>query len=121
MMMNFIKTQNQFIMKITYLFLVSFFYHYSYGQDMRDGRHIFNYDVSLEKCNYDGTPITPTVFERVQANTIFLIRNIVGSDYIIHIAKFTGETPKAIALNSRLYQNPQNNDIFLDYQKLITS
>ncbi|GAA3935794.1 hypothetical protein [Hymenobacter algoricola] len=69
--------------------------------DSRDGRHIFNHDIPLTQCNFDGSPVSGAVPQPISANTIFTIRTIVDTDYIIRIARFTaGEkfTEKNIAL-----------------------
>ncbi|MCM5530632.1 hypothetical protein [Parasegetibacter sp. NRK P23] len=80
--------------------------------NIRDGRHIFNYDVSLTQCNFDGSAIAGATAERIEANTIFYVKNIVGSDYIIQIAKFTSNTASAKALNTKLVSTATGSDIF---------
>lgn len=86
--------------------------------NIRDGRHIFNYDVTLTQCNFDGNAIAGAIPERIEANTIFYVKNIVGTDYIIQIAKFTSNNATAKALNVKLvstaagdifFKLPQNN------------
>jgi hypothetical protein len=57
--------------------------------DPRDGRHIFNYDIQLTQCNFDGSAVGGAVPQTISANTIFTIRTTVGPDYIIRIAEFT--------------------------------
>jgi len=88
---------------------------------MRDGRHIFNYDMTLTPCNFDGSAIGGATPERIEANTIFDIRNIIGGDYVIKVSKFTSNNVTAKALNAKLVVTEAGNDIFFklsqsDYQ-----
>lgn len=74
---------------------------------MRDGLHIFNHDIILTPCEFDGSPIaggaTPQLLEE---NTIFSIRSINPPDYIITIPKSTRRSEAADAkFNSRLVVN----------------
>ncbi len=80
--------------------------------NIRDGRHIFNYDITLTPCNFDGSTIAGATPERIEANTIFVVKNIVSTYYIIQISKFTSNNPTATTLNARLVTTLLGNDIF---------
>jgi hypothetical protein len=81
-------------------------------KDIRDGRHIFNFDVSLTKCDFDGSAVAGANPERIEANTVFYVKNIIGTDYIIQIAKFTRNNATAVALNAKLVSNSGNDYFF---------
>lgn len=79
--------------------------------DVRDGRHVFNYDVTLTSCNFDGSSSQSTFTERFAAETKFVVRNIVGNDYIIQVLEYVGSQPEVVQLNQRLVGNAAG-DIF---------
>lgn len=87
--------------------------------DMREGRHIFNYDTELSQCSFDGTPLRGTPTEKIKENTIFTIRRVVGTDYIIQIAKYTSNTATAQALNLKFYKTTADEDIFFKLPKAV--
>ena len=62
------------------------------AEDMRDGSHIFNYDVTLHTCALDGTnlPAPVSATKTIMRNTRFEIRTTIGANYIIRIITFTG-------------------------------
>ncbi|MES2648089.1 MAG: hypothetical protein V4717_14525 [Bacteroidota bacterium] len=97
---------------ILLLTMITVCYSLSAQDDIRDGRHIFNYDVTLNRCNFDGSTIVGAGSERIEANKIFIIKNIIGADYIIQISKFTSGNAAANALNAKFVVNAAGEDIF---------
>lgn len=94
----YLKIMKQFILLILF-FLIFLPSHSQTGsqsqEDMRYGRHIFEYDVVLTKCNLDGNPVNGSDPQVIEDGTIFYITRIVGNDdYIIRIAKYTKGTKK---------------------------
>lgn len=86
-------------------------------RDMRDGRHVFNYDVTLTSCKIDGGSITGAVTERIEANTIFVIRTITANHYVIHVSKFTSNNATSTALNQKLVSSAAGADIYFKLSK----
>lgn len=72
--------------------------------DMREGRHVLNFDVVLQRCDFEGKEDGGTP-QRIPQNTVFSIRNISGSDYVIQVATFTAESQMAKTSNSLLVVN----------------
>lgn len=98
--------------------------------DPRDGRHIFNYNVTLTRCNPDGTMFVPPPAaaaptpaptaaaavarvpipsgpQTIEKNTIFTITSVIGGDYIIKIETFTSGSTRA-ALNNKTFVRDEN-------------
>jgi hypothetical protein len=85
----------------------------SYAQpDLRENRHIFKYDFSLEECEFDGTVVSPENKQVMNNGWIFKIRNIIGTDYVIQISKFTHESTSTQAQNLKTYQDSNNENIY---------
>ncbi len=84
-----------------------------FGQtDLRENRHTFKYDISLEECNFDGTVATPTNKQTMEQGWKFKVRNVVGSDYIIQVSKFTDGSTKAISQNLKTYKDSNEENIY---------
>lgn len=92
------------------------------AQDMRDGRHIFNYSVSLPFCDFNGVPDTSGDGALIQPDIVFVVRFIIpNGNYVIQLVKFKGSgtnniTSESIArkpsddeLNRNFYNDGQDN------------
>jgi len=85
----------------------------SFGQtDVRENRHTFKYDIELEECEFDGTAITPTNKIVMEKGWKFRVRNVVGTNYIIQVSKFTDGSPTATAQNLETFQDSNNDNIY---------
>ncbi|MEQ8241570.1 MAG: hypothetical protein RIA69_20320 [Cyclobacteriaceae bacterium] len=85
----------------------------SYAQlDLRENRHIFKYDLALKECKFDGTAIAPENKQVMKKGWIFGIRNIIGTDYIIQVSKFTDGSTSAQTQNLKTYQGTNNENIY---------
>jgi hypothetical protein len=104
-------------MKNYLLFVVSLlgFYAVSAQSDPRDGRHIFNYDIELPQCGFDGT-LSGSGSKRIKANTAFEVRNTTTTDYIIQISEYT-KGKKKDSLNLELHKTSANQDIYFKLLK----
>lgn len=99
-------------MKFFYLIIALFIVtSISAQQDPRVGRHVFNIPTSLKQCDRDGTDKDNN--QNIERDWEFTIENIVGTDYIIQIAKFTSGSDKAIAQNLLTYQDSTGKNIYL--------
>lgn len=88
------------------ILLVCIGYNPLYAQPaIRDGWHVFNYEIWLTPCNPDGSLMgaNPQIIE---ANTIFSVTAIVSTNYVIRISKFTNGSDTAKARNLRLVTSP---------------
>ena len=78
--------------------------------DAREGRHIFNYDIQLQQCDFNGKGAGKP--ERIKANTAFVIRNITSTDYVIQISMYRGNSKETKDLNLKFYKTAEEADIF---------
>jgi len=86
---------------------------FSFGQtDLRENRHTFKYDIELEECEFDGITITPINKIVMEKGWKFKVRNIVGTNYVIQVSKFTAGTTNATTQNLKTFQDSNNDNIY---------
>lgn len=86
-----------------------------FGQsDIREKRHTFKFDISLDECSFDGISVTPTNSQVMERGWKFIVRNIInsGNDYVIQISKFTDGSSKSAIQNTLTYQTPKFENIY---------
>jgi hypothetical protein len=98
--------------KFTFLILILFSINTYSQTDLRENRHTFKYDIKLDQCNFDGDLVSPAKKEVMEKGWRFRIRNIIETDYIIQVSKFTNGTPPSIAQNLETYQNENSENIY---------
>lgn len=111
--------------KITFIILLFLCNQIGIAQtDLRDGRHYFKYSMTTEltECNIDGSNVstskrTPAIKQFMKKNWIFTIDAIVGTDYIIHVAKFTANNVAADAQNKLTWQDSNSENIYFKLTK----
>ncbi len=87
----------------------------SFGQtDIRENRHTFKFNISLNECDFDGTLVIPAKSEVMEKGWKFRVLNIVndGKDYVIQISKFTDDSPESKAQNAITYQKANLENIY---------
>jgi hypothetical protein len=110
---------NLSVMKKIYItILLSALLQIVYGQsNMREGEHIFNYNVRLAKVDDSGVPSIPAGTEYIKAETRFVITSILPNEYVIRIVNFKNNSSE----NTRLVKSANKEIFFLLPQLLYVS
>jgi hypothetical protein len=90
-----------------------------FGQtDKRESRHIFNYPIELNQCEFDGTTISPENKQVMEKGWIFSVINKVDANYIIQVSRFTKKNDKAKAQNLKTFQTKNYENIYFELSSL---
>lgn len=87
----------------------------SFGQsEIRENRHTFKFDISLNECDFNGIEIIPPNSSVMESGWKFRVRNVIndGKDYVVQISKFTAKTTEATTQNSLTYQRSSTENIY---------
>lgn len=86
----------------------------SFGQtvDIRENRHTFKFDIKLEQCQFDGTAVANPKKETMKRGWKFRVRNVIGTNYIIQVSKFTDKSDKSKAQNLKTYETATFESIY---------
>jgi hypothetical protein len=80
--------------------------------DMRSGRHIFNFPITLPQVDLKGAPVAGNPTDLIKAEYIFYVRTVLADKFVIEVAKFTGGTATAAANNAKYVTTSAGVDVF---------
>ncbi|MBA6313871.1 hypothetical protein [Cellulophaga baltica] len=80
--------------------------------NITENRHTFKDDIKLVQTDFDGIGLTPANSEVMERGWKFRVRNVVGTDYIIQISKFTDGSSTSNAQNLITYQDASDSNIY---------
>ncbi|MFB9054001.1 hypothetical protein ACFFVB_13015 [Formosa undariae] len=88
--------------------------------EIRENRHVFIFDISLNQCQFDGCKITPVISRVIERGWKFRVRNVVddGKNYVIQISEFTSKTPETKIQNALTFKNSNFENIYFKLSEI---